>query len=293
MPAISRTRRSDLRHLLGRFRRGQQNGAHHGRVVVLALLRGVVRHEKQPRRKRPPEGSGHVAQQPRGRRKIHVIDVKSNLPHVQIHIEGGFHSELAAELCVCALRVPAIVEISMTVLIFQPRLRSEFHLSRLSRLLARFDRGQLRQSLAHHRVRRVDEARAQQFLARGVQPAGNRVALRGVHFGLHQTALGNFAVNGILAVVRRPVGGIDVGGVGRVPVQLTLGAGSLLVGGFGLLGIGLDGLRLGRLRRSLRACSWREKSEDHQRYENDSRPGVGCARDTGAARRMSSSRHGL
>src|SRR6202041_1771577 len=100
------------------------------------------------------------------------------------------------------------------------------------------------------RTQGVEETCAKQLFARVVHTTGNRIALGCIYLGLHQAALGNFPAQGIFAVRGRKVRSVGVGGVGRIPVLLSLGLDSLLIGGLGLFDVRL--IRLGRCVRCLR-----------------------------------------
>ena len=152
-------RAQSLRHLVGGLRSGQQNCAHCGRGVILSLLRRILRNEKEPARERAPERAGHLTEQARGRRKIHVRELEAYAAWVEIRVESHLHVVTPRQLFVRPLRVAAIIETLRSGTIVE---------TNLAAYLGRRDLAgtncvhaqQFRKALAHHKVRRVQTARA-------------------------------------------------------------------------------------------------------------------------------------
>ena len=228
----------DLRHLIRCLRSRQQDGANEGNVVVLALLRGILRYEKQVLGERPPEGVRRAAQQAHGGRKIHIAYLEAHGTRYEVAVERHFHAELFGDFLVAALRIAAIVEAVRSLLIVQLHGARELRLRYRASLLG-LRRDDFGQTLSQGPVRGIEIRCGEQFCASLVELSGNGVTLGGVRSFLDYAALRQFAVNEIVTVVRGVVHGVRVSGVGGLPILCLLVANTLFVRLFRFLVVGL------------------------------------------------------
>ncbi len=171
-----------------------------------------------------------LAQNARGRREIHVLQIEVHRHLAHVHIEGDFHAEALRDFLIGRLRLSAQLEgLRAGAMIELHR----GHQHRLGNDLARaagIQRFQFGEAFADRAVRRIQLHRIAQGMQRVRKMAGDCLAFGEVHFHLHDLALGDGLAHQVFAAAGVPIHGVGVGVVGRLPIAALLELQALLVG---------------------------------------------------------------